>query len=199
MSWEMTMAAMLAITAGAAVYVAWPLLMGGTRAEEHLEFAGGEGILQRLFARRELAGSALRELEFENAMGKLPEEDYDELREQYQQQQATILKRIEQSRAGRLPTGYNLEDLDEVEDLEEARPVLRRRAAEADADLDLEEEITAYRGKALESSAAPVMVRCSSCGHPVKDPEAAFCGKCGSSIRTAGPAKRRGAQGKRRS
>lgn len=199
MSWEITMAAMLAITAGAAVYVAWPLLVGGTRAEDYLEFAGVEGVLQRLLARQELAGSALKELEFDSAMGKLPEEDYDALRKRYERQQSTILKRIEQARARKLPAGYDLEDLDEAEEFEEDRPILRRRAAEADVDLDLEEEIAAYRGKARDSSASPTTVRCSSCGHPIRDPEAAFCDRCGSRIRGAGASPRQGSRGKRRS
>lgn len=114
---QITIVAMLAVTLGAALYVAWPLLFGRVRPEQYLDPEYLEPVLAR--------GDG-----YPNAP---------------------------------------------------AKP--QRRAAVADdaMDLDLEEEIEAFRRK-HRATASSSSLSCTSCGRPVKDPEAAFCSKCGAPV-----------------
>ena len=95
------MATMLAVTAGAAVFVAWPLLAGGSRPEEFFGSEPGEPVLQHLLFQRDAVYAAMKELEFDLATGKLSQQDFDQLHERYKRKAVAILKRIDDARAGR--------------------------------------------------------------------------------------------------
>lgn len=124
----LTIAVMLVVTLGAAVYVAWPLLFGRVNPED---FLAVEGVEPRAQAR---AGKA--------TMTRLGDESY-----------------------------------------EAAQGAVRRRAAASGSrvDLDVEQEIEAFRRKTKETGPRATL-NCASCGRPVKDPDAAFCSKCGAPI-----------------
>ena len=74
MSEGLTMVAMLAITAGAALFVAWPLMFGGARPEDFFDLYIGELQTQRSISRGG-AMSSKNELEFEP--GSKPRADLD--------------------------------------------------------------------------------------------------------------------------
>ncbi len=71
------------------------------------------------------------------------------------------------------------------EDLDLATTTPRRRGPSSDSrvDLDVEQEIEAFRRKARESGGQVSSLTCPSCGRPVKDPDAAYCSKCGAPVR----------------
>lgn len=107
------------LAAAAFALVGYPLLR--ERREEAPEVAMPdeyELALEDLTAQRDSTYSAIKELDFDQEMGNLPEADYRELRDRYRQKAATILR-----------------DLDE---LQEAGPSATRRQARQD---DYREEI----------------------------------------------------------
>lgn len=184
MSWEITMAAMLTITAGAAAFVAWPLLMGRTRPEEFLGEEAAEPVLQRLLFQRDTIYAAMKELEFDQAMGNLSQEDFQQLQERYKRKAVAVLKRIDDAKAGKLRPNALLEenDLFEADDYAPTRTTQRGRKPETD--LDVEQEIQSYRkrikGQNGRSSAHAAV--CPSCGRPITDPASKFCHRCGAQL-----------------
>jgi hypothetical protein len=187
-----TIIAMLAITAGASVYVAWPLLMGNTRAEEYLGTKPEETILHRLTIQRDSTYAAMKELEFDLAMGNLSQEDFRPLYDRYKKRAVAILKRMDDVTAGRSSSKEVLAAIEDEESWPEETPRPAARASAAGSDLDIEQEIESFRSQSRrrETAAAP-STDCPSCGRPSADPEAAFCAKCGASLR-------RGKSGRRR-
>lgn len=188
----MTLAVMLAITMAAAIFVAWPLLFGRTRPEEFFEGEQNEPLLQRLLFQRDTVYAAMKELEFDLAMGNLSQQDFQQLQERYRKKALAILKRIDDAKAGRL----RQDDIPEArEDFlscdvhpEGAAPM---RGSD-DTGLDVEQEIQSYRSKTRgrardgRASTEKPAATCPSCGRRVTDPEAAFCSKCGAPIRRRG-------------
>ncbi|MCL4531703.1 MAG: zinc ribbon domain-containing protein [Actinobacteria bacterium] len=184
MSSQLTMIMMLAVTLGAAIYVAWPLLFGKTRPEDYLGLESSEPVLQRLYFQRDATYSAMKELDFDLAMGNLSKQDHQQLQDRYKRKAVAILKRIDDAKAGRASRVGPNDD-----ELEMAVPVKREprkaRAETSRVDLDVEQEIEAYRRKSREpETGEPVLAAtCPSCGRPVKDPQAAFCSRCGAPLR----------------
>lgn len=211
MSWEITMATMLAITAGAAVFVAWPLLAGGGRPEEFFGTEPGEPVLQQLLFQRDTVYAAMKELEFDLATGKLSQQDFNQLHERYKRKAVAILKRIDDARAGRLVASRRRDEDDEYDGGLAPEPSYRApRDAAGDIDLDLEQEIAAFRKGSRQGKGqrrdAPASRRtrgvssaprqsCPACGHSVADPEAQFCSRCGALLRNGKPP--RGPRGER--
>ncbi len=179
MSPQLTMAMMLAITLGAALYVAWPLLLGRVRPEDYLGLEGSEPVLQRLYFQRDNTYAAMKELEFDLAMGNLSQPDYQQLQDRYKRKAVAILKRIDDAKSGRL-SQRDLDD-DEFEAEAPAAPERRHPRTEPAVDLDIEQEIEAYRRNARGTGGGKTVpaLKCPSCGRVAKDPEATFCSKCG--------------------
>src|SRR5680860_1080212 len=113
MTGELTIIAMLAVTAGASIYVAWPLLMGNTRPEEYLGTKPEESMLQRLSTQRDSTYAAMKELEFDLATGNLSEEDFQPLYDRYKRKAVAILKRIDDVTAGRTSSKEILAAIDD--------------------------------------------------------------------------------------
>ncbi len=192
MSSQMTMIMMLAVTLGAAIYVAWPLLVGKTRPEDYLGLESSEPVLQRLYFQRDATYSAMKELDFDLAMGNLSTQDHQQLQDRYKRKAVAILKRIDDAKAGRtaaaMPEDYEFESLAPVR-----RESGKIRADNSRVDLDVEQEIEAFRRKSRESGhgqATPALT-CPSCGHPIADPQAAFCSRCGASLHKISSPQRR--------
>jgi len=147
------MVAMLAITAGTALFVAWPLMFGCRRPEEFLGPEPGEPALQRLLFQRDSVYAAVKELEFDLAVGKLSREDFEQLNERYRKKAVAILKRIDDTKAGRL-------SLDETQDEEgesgvepPLQPQQQQQASsEPRVDLDVEVEIEAFRRRSKHAT-----------------------------------------------
>lgn len=83
------------LVTGVAILIGYPLL----REEARPRPAGG-GPLAELEAKKERAYSALKEIEFDFRTGKLSEEDYRELEEQYRIQALRLLREIDLAGAG---------------------------------------------------------------------------------------------------
>jgi hypothetical protein len=187
MTGELTIIAMLAITAGASIYVAWPLLMGNTRAEEFLGTRADESMLQRLTAQRDNTYAAMKELEFELAMGNLSQQDFQPVYDRYKRRAVALLKRMDDVGEGRASSKEVLAEIDD--DRSWTEPAVRTAPSSppsAGSDLDVEQEIESYRSRSrTQEPARPASsgVSCPACGRPSPDPEAVFCGKCGASLR----------------
>jgi hypothetical protein len=83
----MTIALGLLLIATVAAAIAAPLLMEGV---EDLAVAADPGV-ERLEREKNAALTAIREAQFDHAMGKLSEEDYDSLRSFYERRALTAL------------------------------------------------------------------------------------------------------------
>ena len=197
MSPQVTMVMMLAVTLGAAIYVAWPLLFGRIQVEDYLGLESTEPVLQRLYFQRDATYSAMKELDFHLAMGNLSKLDHKALQDRYKRKAVAILKRIDDAKAGRA-----FRPVPEDDEIEIDPPIAREpgtaRADVSRVDLDVEQEIEAFRRKSKESDfgqPAPTLT-CPTCGQPVKDPQAAFCSRCGAPLKASSPHRKK--SGKKR-
>ncbi len=104
MPWGMTLALMTVTSVAVATYIAWPLLVG--RPETNPEGEEGEGedtlVLDELLLQKDATYSAIKELEFDHAMGNLSKEDYRELAGRYEDKAMALLKTIDQVSQGNL-------------------------------------------------------------------------------------------------
>ncbi len=149
-----------------------------------------------LLARREAIINALRELELDYAVGKLPDEDYQRQREALRREGAAVLKALDeleqqaQSRA-RGPRA----DLDaRIEALLEQRRAQQRAAVaassseakatatEAEPVDDLIEQLLHQRRQNKEGRFVGF---CPHCGAPVMEHDR-FCGRCGQPLTPLG-------------
>ncbi len=65
MTWGLTLALVLAITGAAAIFVAWPLLMGRTRPEEFFGTESNEPVIERLMFQKDTTSAAMKELDLD--------------------------------------------------------------------------------------------------------------------------------------
>lgn len=82
------------LTAGTLFFIFRPLLMGGTPFFGDLE--GSQTSLKRLLRKKETVYENIKDLDFEYKMGKLSDEDYQGLRNDYEQEAYTVMRQIEQ-------------------------------------------------------------------------------------------------------
>lgn len=94
----------LLLLVGLIFYVGYPLVgAAGT------PFGLREGEHQRLLERREQLLASIKEIEFDQAMGKLPEGEYQQLRQQFEAEAMGVLHRLDQLK-GRAGQGGGLVD-----------------------------------------------------------------------------------------
>jgi hypothetical protein len=79
----------------AAVYVSWPLLVGSRQPETDDQDSERGVALDHLLVQKESIYSALKELEFDHAMGNLSQQDYQELVGRYEDRAIAVLKTID--------------------------------------------------------------------------------------------------------
>ncbi len=127
-----------------------------------------------LLAERDRLLSALQELDFDHALGKVSAEDYAAHRAALLQAGVQVLRRLDEIDAA--PSG----PAGSVEQRIEAVVAARRadRAAPPVAD-DLEELIAARRRARQEKSAG----FCSRCGSPLQKSDR-FCARCGQAVQS---------------
>jgi hypothetical protein len=168
----------LALLLVVAFYVARPLLDQSGAAERE------PGPADQLLFERERVLTALRDLDFDHAMGKTVEDDYTTQREQLLAHGAEVLKQLD---ALGLPPASDSAGLDD----EIERAVARRRASAAVApapgaapvDDEIEASIAARR-------TAPSAARfCAQCGRQAL-PDDKFCGACGAPLTVVSPRRR---------
>ena len=82
------------LTAGTLFFIFRPVLVGGTLFFGDLE--GSQTPLKRLLRRKETIYENIKDLDFEYKMGKLSDEDYQGLRNDYEQEAYAVMREIEQ-------------------------------------------------------------------------------------------------------
>ena len=150
---------LLALTILVAMYLAQPYMERRAKivSVEELE-------LSALFAKRDNAIDALKELEFDNTLGKIPEEDYLAQKAALMQNGAEAMRRIDE---------YQSDDV-EKDDLEAAIASRRAGSVVSSNEDNLESMIAARRSKRKAKSGG----FCPNCGHPILGNDK-FCTNCG--------------------
>ena len=154
---------LLALFIAVGLYISRPLIERSSTAvtqEEH--------DLSMLMAERERLIVALQELEFDHALGKIPEEDYPDQRANLLQRGADVLRQLDET-AGTQSPGF--------EDPLEAAIAARKQTKAADPDDNLEEMIANRRRDRKETSSG----FCPQCGTAVGKSDK-FCSKCGADL-----------------
>lgn len=95
MSWEMTLVVMVASSVAVALYVAWPLLVGRPEPGPTVDADGPVSMLDELLLKKDATYSAIKELEFDHAVGNLSEQDYRDLARRYEDKAVALLKEID--------------------------------------------------------------------------------------------------------
>ena len=85
----------LLIGVGSVVYICRPLFI--KRDDKKIQKPKGKGRHAVLLEHRDSLYSAIRELEFDHRMGKVEDQDYRRMREDYTQRAATVLKELDRS------------------------------------------------------------------------------------------------------
>ena len=166
---------LLALLIPVSLFIARPLLDKEAAAitpEEDLQ----EHELSALLAERDRVLTALEELDFDNALGKIPEGNYQPTRERLLQQGAEVLRKIDAIDPDQTET--------DIEQRIEAAIAERRIAATegnehlvVDADDEVELQLAARR-RTREGKSAGF---CPKCGRPVQESDR-FCPKCGNTL-----------------
>ena len=160
-----------------AVYVGQPLL--GSKKEvvlisEQKTANEKEHLRSALLAERDRLLTALQELEFDNALGKIPEEDYPVQRAILVKAGADVLRRIDETDPTDRQTPGHAEDWIETE-----MAARRADAGTMTQELDaVELAIAARRRARLEKSVG----FCTNCGNPLQHSDV-FCSKCGQPVK----------------
>lgn len=174
------------------VYLASPFLKKSTAADAATHRSSAEEDSEEhkrssLLAERDRILTALQELDFDHAMGKVPDEDYPTQRSALLMQGTRVLRQLEAFEPATAGTGTAAERIEAAVAAHRADAVAGRahksgtRAASAvtapGAKDDLE-EIIAKRKRERKESAAGF---CPNCGRPASKSDK-FCSKCGATL-----------------
>jgi len=127
-----------------------------------------------LLAERDRLLTALQELDFDHALGKVSAEDYAAHRATLLQAGVQVLRQLDE--IGEAPSGPAGSVEQRIEEVVAAR---RADRAAPPADDDLEELIAARRRARQEKSAG----FCSRCGSPLQKSDR-FCARCGQAVQS---------------
>lgn len=165
-----------AVVLGVAVYIGGPFIRSPrARVTAHHLDTPQDHIRSALLAERDRVLTALQELDFDHALGKIPEEDYPTQRMALLQSGAEVLRKLDEMEpaSGRASAESRLEAA-----VAARRADARREANPAAVPADeLEAQIAARRRAREEKSAG----FCPKCGKPVQKSDA-FCPRCGAPL-----------------
>jgi hypothetical protein len=130
-----------------------------------------------LASRRKMLLRALKDLENERAIGKMEEEDFQQISSTYRNELKTVLKRIDDSLA---PHRAKAE---EAARTYLAKAGLERRAAKLTEDETAPKKTDRTEESSVEASNA-ARVACPSCGES-NEPDAKFCKECATKLTKA--------------
>ncbi|NOZ29734.1 MAG: zinc ribbon domain-containing protein [Chloroflexi bacterium] len=154
--------------------VAWPIVQ--QRRSNHVDTEGSDALAE-LMERRDSLLAAIKDLEFDYAMGKMAEEDFQVLNAQLRSEAIEVLKQIDQ-RQGVKPGKAAAR-------LEREISRRRRKAAAPAEDLEaqIEAEIAALRRRSARRAPASDQAAgfCTRCGAPLEEGDR-FCGRCGTPV-----------------
>lgn len=180
----------LALLLLVALFVARPFMEKGSAAEESLikPEASADHERSALLAERERLVNAIQELDFDYALGKIPEEDYPVQRQILLQHGAEVLRRLDEMEpeTGRASAEDRLEAVIAARraDATLAGAAVggngngRKHAVAVAAPDDALEVILATRRRERREKAAGF---CPRCGKPVQKSDR-FCPKCGAKM-----------------
>lgn len=125
------------------LFAAWPLIRPPARLPRPESPAGGDRI-RELLERRELALSALRDLEEDHRLGKIDDKEYELLRARYRRRALAALKAVDQA------LGTDAESLEKL--LEREVALARRRCPDCGRPLADDFRFCPHCGQALNVS-----------------------------------------------
>lgn len=167
----------LAIILATFAFVAYPLISPSKKdvlIEDEME--------SELQFKKDSTYSALKELEFDYALGNLSPEDHRDLEERYKDKAIKILKDMDALETK--TTSRKAPDLSALDDIE--REILMARGRQG---IDLEDEIMAARGKKEAGVSRPVespQETCPYCNRKVSS-TAKYCSSCGIALSISCP------------
>ncbi len=172
---------LLAVLVGVIVIVARPLMLhtGQIVSEQEHIYSG-------LLAERDQVLDALKELEFDHILGKIPEEDYPEQRSALMRAAADIYQKLDAAQPQGKKGKKSASD-SELESKIAARRAQRdaetqsRQARFVTAPDDELEAMIAARKREKEDRREITAGFCSQCGAPIHRTDK-FCSKCGNAL-----------------
>lgn len=159
------------------LYLAQPFL---DKQRARRTAAGSDHELSALLAERDRVLNALLELDFDNALGKIPAEDYPTQRAALSQKGVEILRQLDALTPQKAAAGdaeSRIEAVIASRRADAAGPTAARAAASSTDDA-LEALISTRRSERKEKSAG----FCPKCGKPVLHSDR-FCPNCGKAIK----------------
>ena len=168
-----------ALTLAVGIFVSQPLLR--TKEGEHLvepqkAVDESEHLRSSLLAERDRVLAALQELDFDNALGKIPPEDFPEQRALLMTYGAEVLRQLDQVEPQQDSPNTSLEDRIEAAVAARRADAALHPAPQRDMD-DVELAIAARKRIRQEKSAG----FCPKCGNPVQKSDV-FCSHCGQPV-----------------
>ncbi len=164
----------------AVVIVAWPIVRGRSAPSPSGE--ENDPVLGELMVRREAVLTAIKDLEFDYAVGKIEEGDFQALNAQLRAEAIEVLKELDRCQSLSGSTGQEREaDIEARLEREIAQRRRKRAPASPALDAQIEAEIAALRHGATFASPSPNGRACPRCGTPL-DEEDRFCRRCGASV-----------------
>jgi len=168
----------LALALGVGIYISLPLtrhpasekLVAGQKSATDTDHQRSS-----LLAERDRVLTALQELDFDNALGKIPAEDYPVQRLVLMTSGADVLRQLDQLEPGK---GADSSAEDRLEAAVAARRADLRPASNGTDDVEM--AIAARRRDRQEKSAG----FCPKCGKPVQSSDV-FCAHCGASLQNS--------------
>lgn len=133
-----------------------------------------EHLRSSLLAERDRLINALLELEFDYALGKIPEEDYPLQRETLRQAAVQVLRQLDAFEVERIESSAD-ERLEAVLAVRRAQ----RKSEALPEEMDDIERLIAERRRARQGKVAGF---CPHCGQPIRQ-EDRFCPKCGTALK----------------
>jgi len=166
---------LLALVIPVALFIARPLLdkeAAAVTPEEDIQ----EHELSALLAERDRILTALEELDFDNALGKIPEGEYEPTRERLLAQGVEVLRKIDA--IDPITADPEMEERIEAAIAERREATAGTRyAVVVDADDEVELQLAARR-RTREGKSAGF---CPKCGRPIQESDR-FCPKCGNGL-----------------
>lgn len=167
----------LALALGVGIFVSLPFTHHDVKKKLVADNAGlnsSDHLRSSLLAERDRVLVALQELDFDQALGKIPAEDYPVQRAALMSSGADILRQLDELQP-EISNGISAED--RLEAAVAARRADMRRAP-SNGDDSIEQAIAARRRERQDRSGG----FCPSCGSPVLNSDK-FCSRCGFTLK----------------
>jgi rubrerythrin len=134
--------------------------------------------LSSLMAERDRLITALQELDFDHTLGKIPSEDYPNMRAELLKHAADVLRRLDEAQPQQIAAPDAESRVEAAIAARRADAAVQRVPVSLLTDDEIEEHIAARRTTRKEKSGG----FCSNCGKPVLRSDR-FCPSCGKPVR----------------